>query len=49
MKCPGVNRQYSEEEPVYPPIIRPIFDWSEVEEHFPHAPPKMDYSLLTQV
>lgn len=33
----------------YPPIVRPIFDWSEVEDHFPQAPPQMDYSLLAQV
>lgn len=33
----------------YPPIVRPIFDWSEMEEHFPQAAPQMDYSLLAQV
>lgn len=44
------NRSSTEKERrTYPPIIRPIFDWSEVENHFPQAAPEMDYSLLSQL
>ena len=32
-----------------PPIVRPIFDWSEVREHFPQVAPQLDSTLLTQV
>ena len=32
-----------------PPLIRPIFDWSEVSEHFPQAAPQLDFTFLTQV
>ena len=32
-----------------PPLIRPIFDWSEVGEIFPPASSRVDYSLLYQV
>ena len=32
-----------------PPIVRPIFDWSEVAQHFPQASPLLDTSLLTQL
>ena len=32
-----------------PPLIRPIFDWSEVGEIFPPASSRVDYSLLHQV
>ncbi|KAL5468935.1 hypothetical protein EMCRGX_G030095 [Ephydatia muelleri] len=35
----------------YPPprIIRPIFDWTEVGDHFPRATPPLDTSLLSQL
>ena len=31
-----------------PPLIRPIFDWSEVGETIPQAAPLLDSTLLTQ-
>ena len=33
----------------YPPIARPIFDWSEVDEEFPQAAPVMDGNLETSM
>ena len=35
----------------YPPprIVRPIFDWTEVGDHFPRATPPWDNSPLAQV
>ena len=35
--------------PPPPPIVRPIFDWSEGGEYFPKAGPVLDSSLLTQL
>ena len=41
---------YSRVTPYPPPrIIRPIFDWTEVGDHFPRATPPLDTSLLSQV
>lgn len=45
----STDRSQADDVVAYPPIIRPIFDWSEVGEHFPQAAPEMDYSLLAQV
>ena len=45
----STDRSQVDDVVAYPPIIRPIFDWSEVGEHFPQAAPEMDYSLLAQV
>lgn len=49
--CNAYLFPYSSEsaEPDYLPLVRPIFDWSEVGDHFPQASPTMDYSLLAQV
>ena len=31
------------------PLVRPIFDWTEVGNQFPQAAPRLDSSFLTQV
>ncbi|XP_064388133.1 interleukin enhancer-binding factor 2 homolog isoform X2 [Halichondria panicea] len=45
----GPVMQPPSSEPEFYPLVRPIFDWTEVEEHFPQAPTVLDNSLLEQL